>query len=1032
MCICNRFYGVNTTGFCDSCQDNLCEDCSSNKSVCEFCKPNSSLLNNICQCNMFYGEISDSCVPCEDIHCQSCANDMHTCTLCAENTKPDTYPCECISHSSYNTSSHKCLCDLGYVLNNGACLGGYRYLRPSDIYKFEFDSNFLSLLIFLNTEIDTSVSSMCSNIIKITSKLGTGVVCSFFNSTLIKISLGLAWTLTTTDILELKADYLKRTSGEFLLSYSDILISPSYSTPPFNPTAHISGPSLLSLGCNSEEVQYNSYGSSGISSETFAYEWSVNFDSSQGSTTSIFSLNSSKILESSASISISLTITDIFNNSDSISISIPVESNKLLTLSLDTGNSLTVKPSSSFTIQASIKDRCGMDGSAIYSWSVSPNILTSCKKVSPSRLLVPSQLLSSSQGPYLFTVLASISGVSGSTSVQVSVSRSDLVLLWNRPTGEISSSIGFSAEASNSYDPDSQTTNLSFLWETNPTSVLANVASDSFSILIPGDKFQGLTSFTVKVTLSDFSTSRSISGSNTYNILDDLNTVVKMIVPMTRVAISKQFTLKTSITSTAGSSILWTQLSGPSISIKPNNFPFISFNANTLKAGSSFIFQIAVTEKTGRYLRSYANITTNLSPSCLSSIIFNPSSGVTRKTSIQMSINNCRDLDGPDSPITFTFGYNLNGKDTNLGLPSKTNSISSIFPTGLIYPYVKVCDSIEDCTVYRSSDILNIRVSRRYLKEQNTIQEYENDCNSFGLVNTLLVYLKSIQVSGDLLERMVQDLESFVGNETKSLQLLDLSLEVIEGFIGTIQLESLGRKYLKKYSELALLVITQIDEMNDETSMKLVGIADRIIEIDSGKYHKTLVFGLLGEFLGIYKNIGEVFQIQTKNLIVYKTLNFENNYAKRDLLFGLIKLKFPDLSFDDNQIIDFHLILINLEFPIFKFSIFSELVYEDYEIVATNKTQLVLNYPASLKIPNLYDHSIKCKELKDSEINCRVDLSKNNEIAHVKFEESGVYEIYQFEGFHDRVALYFACSALMLWLILVIVFRSINYIWSEN
>jgi hypothetical protein len=667
-----------------------------------------------------------------------------------------------------------------------------------------------------------------------------------------------------------------------------------------------------------------------------------------------------------------------------------------------------------------------MQGSSKFTWSSSPSILSSCKQVSPSRLQIPSKTLLSTSSPYSFSVTASISGVTGSTSVTINVINSDLVLLWNRPTGDVSSSLGFTAEAVKSYDPDSSATVLSCSWMTEPGSVLNGVTSDEFTISIPGENFQGLKNFSIKVVVSD--SGRSTTGSSFYNIVDDLNTVIKMIVPLTRVTVSKQFTIQTSISSTTGSSILWTQLTGPAASIVPSNFPFISFAAGALNAGSSYTFQIAVTESSGKYLRSYASITTNLPPSCLSSLTFSPSSGTSRKTSISLSIIGCRDLDGPDIPLTYSFGYSQNGKDTNLGLASKTNSIKSIFPTGSLTPFVKVCDSLNDCITLKSSSQLTMSSTRRQLKPVDTLEEYEKDCNSFGLTNTLLAYLKSIEVKEQLLTRMIQDFEEFCRNEEKSVELLELALSVISEFMNEIQKESLSKEYISKYFNLLSYLLTDLPEVNDKISIKINEFADQVIKLYPDNDHQSKVFTLLKTLLNIYQNIGEVIELHSKRLIIYKTINFERFFARRNLLFGDINLKFPELNFNRSLIIEIKLILIKLDFPVFQFEIFSNKYFEDYEMIETEKIDLIMNYSAVLKIPNNYNHKVKCegKSQNQSEIFCTAKTCSSGERICLQLQETGEYFTYQFEGFHQRAAFYFSCSVSLLWIMLSIFFWVFN------
>ena len=531
----------NNQGTCEPCK-NICKTCS-NSNSCDLCAANSEFVNpGVCKCSEGYGLDSNaSCSSCNVNYCSVCSDD---------NTKCQT----CMSFSSYYLGQTACSCDTGYLLSNGKCLPGKLYLTSNDVEGAYFDSVFTSITIYLTSSIDTTVSSSCSNLLSSLSLLGNSPVCSFSSASSIKIQLGVGWSITASNSLTLNSNNILKTSGEYYLTYSLVSVPVTYSVQPYSPTVQISGTNPIVIGCQSTSFTYSSYKSTGISSNSFIYDWNTDLTGFTESTTKDSITIPSLLLSEISSFFLSLTITDIFGSSSTQTLHIIVSNTGALTLSLDSGSTLAILRSQSYSIVATVTDFCNKLGAPTFKWTGKQGSTTINPNYSSSKLLINALSLQASTDPYIFTVTATLKDLTGSASVSVTVSSSSLVLLVNRPSGTITSSVGFSADASGSYDPDNSNTILSFSWSTSPSSILSNVQSTSSKLTIPGDNFQNQGSFTLTVAI--YSDVRTSTSTFSYSVVDNVNTVITFTIPTYKVILSQQFKVKTSITSTVGSTIL--------------------------------------------------------------------------------------------------------------------------------------------------------------------------------------------------------------------------------------------------------------------------------------------------------------------------------------------------------------------------------------------------------------------------------------------------------------------------------------------
>lgn len=902
ICTCNNKYGKNVSGACEPCADTLCEICAEGKDICDMCQDNSDFISEKCTCSNHYGIFSNTCIACADQLCLNCESDYGACTECVEQAFFENYICSCIPHASYSLTEQKCLCDFSYVLVGDTCQQGYLYLRQSDILNSYFDSVFSSITIFFSVELDTSISSSCPNVLTDTSKLGSTIVCSFPTTKSFKIVLGLGWTITNNDTLYINSGYLLRASGEYLTSTEILIIYLAYSTLPYSPIAIITGPSSVSIGCSTGSFEFSSEKSSGISSDTFTYKWTSSLFNEIITSPALTLLSS--LIPSDNTFTIQLTVTDKFLNTNTVLATIEITTTQVLTISLDTGSSLTMKSSDPMTIQASITDYCGQKGTPTYIWTGSSNIPILLLSSSSNKLIIPSQSLSASTTPYVFYVNVILNNILGSNSVSITVKSSDIVILTNRPPGDVTSAEGFYIDASKSYDPDNSQSVLSFIWSISPISIIdSTISLIESSYSIPGNNLIGLGSFII--TLTVMVSDRSSSITNTYTIIDNVNTVISMIVPSTKIVASKKFLIATSIESTINSIIKWTKISGPDIDINPDNYPYLSFMPFDLQMGTSYTFQIKVTEASGGVLRSYSSITTNIGPECSGVVGISPSVGVARKTLFKFQINNCRDLDGPDIPLLYTFGYTKGIHDTTLKQSLKDNFCNSKAPSGTIYPWVKVCDSLKDCIIYRSTTGTLISTSRRRLTStENLIQSLEEDSSAHGFYTSLTILLDDQDLDIFSINTIWEKFTIYINSQQIDLETSEIIIEIIRRLIFVTKKIGLGIDYVAKYIEFVTKLLEKKDVIENVLAKNIMRLASEVLDLGISWDYIQIAHMLV---LLVFKNsenpsfIG--MRYQEDNLFALKIERAAYDILREKISVGPAEVAFKELSIENDAFI---------------------------------------------------------------------------------------------------------------------------------
>lgn len=683
-CTCKTGY-FESDNSCKNCAD-LCSTCSS-LSVCTSCTSNASLNSGSqCVCNTGFSDQNGSCIAICNQLCTKCdTNNGNSCSSCVQNAELLIDQCSCTQNSQYNSNLGYCTCNSDYTLVQSKCVICKNYFASSDITSAQFTSTLTSILVSFKADIDTSQDASCSKTIdaQSLSKLGVDPVCSWSNSRTLRILLGSSYTIRLETLYLDGTNILKRvgpcTIGYQVLSETVTLIQ----EPTIAPV--ITGVSSFSLACGSSPLVFTSEKSTGRGGLSFTYAWASVISPSNSALSSYISQQAGSSISIDrayfspnviTSVTVSLTLRNGFGYSNSTSFITTVDPAQMLSLSLDTGSSVSMLSSESKEIKASINTLCGDNTNPIsWTWGYvegsitidSDSILQESKSL--NKLFIKNKMLPPS-GSFIFRVFAvqeSESGTSltGNTTVTIKTLQSPLYIELSKSDGEISPMFDFTVHGSNSKDPDDATTVLNYEWSCLSLDLISPCLDSTGDALVSNQIEAELTFTSSKLTKGDsyvitlriWADTRDKSATITITVLEEEITT-QVFLPYTTEKVNPQnvFTMVTVLDVSDAISLKWSQISGQSVVISPDFLSTASFPAGTLSEGESYTFQLEILEGlTGNTLKISIPITTNFGPYCDSSVSISPNTGNALQTKFEISIQNCADRDEEDYPITYRY-----------------------------------------------------------------------------------------------------------------------------------------------------------------------------------------------------------------------------------------------------------------------------------------------------------------------------------------------------------------------------------------
>ncbi|CAG9311880.1 unnamed protein product [Blepharisma stoltei] len=948
-CTCKDGY-FKSSNSCKSCPS-LCTTCS-NSTICSSCVANAALnVNSMCACSSDFSVSDDSlsCLAQCNYLCTSCdKNDGKKCSACVSNAELLGNTCSCTENSVYDSGTKSCVCNSGYTLVNSKCVTCKNYFSSSDVVSISFTSTYTAILIEFKYYLDTSVDSSCSKTVASTSlaKLGTNPSCSWTDNKYLKITLGTDY-LIRSEILYLDGTNILRKYGTCSVNYQALSGTVQLSTTA-SISAVISGQTSLSLTCGSDPLVYSgekSYGSAGLG---LTYSWSSTI-SPQISTLSTYisSQSSSKISISrsyfstsvTTTLTVSLTVTNKFGNKSTSSITTIIEPSEALTVAFDQGNSISILASDSKTIKASVKTQCGstsesiswewdsiaVDGSPTYD---SASILSKSK--SPNKLEIAPNSLPAG-GTYKFRAIATqtVSGVTytGNSTITIATSHSPLVIALSRSSGSISPSQDFVVSGAGSYDPDDATGSLNYTWscvttDSDSTCVGADnsalvINEIGASLTIPSSKLVKGASYDLTLKISK--DTRSSSSAITISVLN-ANTDASISIALSSQKVNPQavVSLKAAVEVSSEVSITWSEISGSSISISPNNLPTVSFKVGTLSEGSSYTFQLSVFDTSiNLSLTIEMPVTTNSGGSCTGSVSISPDSGQALITSFSISISGCVDKDEEDYPILYKYTDTWNSKTYKLSSTTESNSVTANMYPGDNTVVVYVCDQLNTCSSY-SKSITVENYSARFLQTTSLLSLYKQAIiDPDQIPSAITLFCSSATIDSTLFSTMWSDLQLYVSENTASSDLLNDAMSSIFALTGQTSIMSSGMfdifiEYLENYETTNNIMPTSdtikyaVDITNNYLTFgETVSFNGSSIEsyiVKTNTFIQLFVKKFTSNDLVSQQSLGS--DVNTDTISLYKLRDFPTSFSNSTLNFTDHRsISFPSsLPFKDTDI----------------------------------------------------------------------------------------------------------------------------------
>ena len=389
-CTCNDGYYWNfTLNKCMNCSSPCFNCINESNTSCLSCLGNSLLQKNSCVCSLgsYWDSLASNCLACSPF-CSSCVgSSQNNCTACRENFNllSDSsclcktgfelynYSCQCIQNSQYDVQTGNCDCIKGYIfVNNKYCAIKANYFYPSEISGF-YAADYKSIVINFQRQVGQSLTQInCNNTLKSFSISFNGLVgtCVWTSST--SMTIQYATIISPQNlIISLNPLQVQAVGNVSNLNIYELNINIDIVYPLPTPTAQLSIPSLVSLGCGNQTLVF----STKSISPDYSYSWSsisdpvntILLDYLSNQISYFVTVPSDYLTNGTTVINITITSTT-FTTSNWTTSSIIIINEKQLSVVLNVGNNFSYKPQSSLAIKPQVLNSCGYTGIFSYKW----------------------------------------------------------------------------------------------------------------------------------------------------------------------------------------------------------------------------------------------------------------------------------------------------------------------------------------------------------------------------------------------------------------------------------------------------------------------------------------------------------------------------------------------------------------------------------------------------------------------------------------------------------------------------------------
>ena len=1002
--ICVKGYksSSNDTVSCDLC------DSGFGKGVNETCEP----CLNRCTC-----EMAGTCTGCVegsrydlDVNCSECSygyfstGEEKLCNFCDEGfgSNSEGLCAPCLENCLCNTSSTCNSCSAGFILitddkGQRKCEKGYPYPEMNDINSKLMNPGFTGIDIEFKSPIDLEIKEYgCMFLFENSDELGSKAKCRVASARILSIYLGNLFSIDDkTPLIFSKNLFLVKSS----LAIETVNLTINYSIEPTLQSI-ISSVQSVGLECISTvsyPIKFSSSSSFGSFRNRFSYSWQITgrnlnytFDQLNDPylTVEVFEvLNSQEY----GDLEVNLTIDDNFTSSLS-SQTVKVYNNKKLKVQLDTGTSFEYYRSSDVSISSMITDKCGCKEKIYYIWDINPSVLGIA--TTNSKLRIPANILN--YGDYNVSVQLNCGtqNISGSSYIQIRVIPSDLVIKTDKIDQEISSISDLTIRAHYSYDPDNY--EFDFYWSYDYSDYLKGLSTHT----VPKSLFSALSSFSISLQLKSSQNSRVATKTYHFTVIPDLPLTVSVLPPNSRVALSSQSIIKSSIKSTQAGQLAyqWSILIGDLNSVLSSSSTSsknLVIPANTLQSQD---YSIKLTVSLSSFSSSATiNFKGNSPPACSGSLTLSPSSSTYLKSQkISISVNDCQDGDNLDYPLIYKLSIRKSNNKYSLLLYLNEGNFNDLrFPIGVTGCKVEVCDSLADC-IEKSASFSITGLARNLKQDSAEMHEYLENKNFMNTLQAIVFALLNKVDDQELIDLMWDDFVIYVESELHNRYLMTEVASTVLLFVDEPQDIQISKFRIPKYLKFLSELCKTIQLIENKAWGYLNDIIDRVQLFDDDEKIIVLTFELISAASRVNGKTGVEYRVETEKIEFYLFEDLIENIKRIELGQSSIELKDPGFSQDS---------LVRLEAGVYKSGKYSDFIYldvsterEDLGLDSKQTQVLEMNHQGGCTITTFYrllkSNEIFCQsviaDLDDSSI---VLITASQGVATFEVSKSGIFTL---------------------------------------
>ena len=925
-----------------------------------------------------------------DSMCIVSLNESH-CSICKnEATEVVNGSCQCVFSSSFNSLSQDCECSQGLQASKGFCVGCGNYLLKSEIYAY-YSSSYKTILISFKKRINYLPLDSCQKILSYDSAFFQyKPKCYWTHPQQVEISFEFYPELSSKSI-ELNNTLVQTTEGTCGYKVDRLLIVINRINSLPTVTGEINGPEQYSIKCAPGDLVLKF----SVFSIEFEFEWKVISQASNqfiqfvGNTKDPV-LSIPKDLLTPGQLTVSLTVkTPALNVEVSALKSVKIVKEDILSLDFNIGSWFELYSQENLIIQVVSLSICSAEIPSL-KW-IAPDIpnlealLKSSKK--PTQLLIPAYTL---KPKTKYKIQVSVQNYIIQTTL--SVKAKDLLLSLSRSNGVIPLNTRLEISA-NVIDPDDNSTQFLYKWtcsqDFNPCynrfGQIIQFEYDKQSVKVSNDSLIDKSTYRFQVTVS--SIDKTVVGF--VDLTVDSKVKGNVEIPKTDLAIFGRQLIKILPKVYFGSKVLFKwKISGGKFELGNThlNTPFFCALGSQFELGSSFKFQLIITDKNVETVIGELEIQSNSGPDCEEFTIN------LNDPFYLLSGKNCWDTDDKDYPLKYQFG-SIESKNTQK--PFTTLSFNPDFygfiPKNSEKLSLKVCDSSNTCSLFSNT------IPRRLL-EQDT-QYYIDQLQYEERIPNIILVLEGENLTNNEFSKLFSAFLQYFNQvvlDQESFSLLYSCLNAIQGFENFNQehfdstFQMVGQ-VLEKFEYI--LSADELENMLDLLYMNRYYLTkSEFLDIVSALLEKTSS-GYLGTYTLAYDKHFIAF--------LYKTYSFELSDFYKSL--SGFSIQFPGkLNVNETDLVDLRVISFDYNESFYlDIKVNKTGTYENYNIEFASPEGLKLKFDSPVEVVmknQFFFNDSVCEDFLGKRTEkCSIEVLTSDSVT-VNFYSLGQFSVSSFES----------------------------------